>query len=84
MEPEPRCYHSYLIRIWEADTNEHPTLRASLERPGCRKRLGFLSLDELIEFIREDVSKDASGADQSEGFDQKGGEEDKPLVGNSV
>lgn len=66
MNREPRHYYSYLIRIWEAHTNDEQTWRASLERPGLRKRIGFSNIDELFAFIKEDVSsKDSNEAQGS-------------------
>jgi hypothetical protein len=47
MRLSPRGYFSYLMR-------------ASLERPGFKERVGFSNLDELFEYIREDVSKTTS------------------------
>jgi len=57
MHREPRRYFSYLVRIWEAHTNDEVTLRASLERPGFKERVGFSNMNELFEFIRDDVSR---------------------------
>jgi hypothetical protein len=60
MHRELSRYFSYLIRIWEAHTDDEVTLRASLERPGFKERVGFSNMDELFEFIREDVRKTTS------------------------
>jgi len=52
-----RYYYSCLIRIWEARTNDEPAIRASLERPGLKERMGFSNIDDLFAFIREDVGR---------------------------
>ena len=66
MNREPSRYFSYLIRIWEARTNDKHTWRASLERPGLKERLGFSNIEELFAFIKDDVgSKDSNEVEGS-------------------
>ncbi len=51
-------YHSYLIRLWraggEGEVDPSPW-RASLEDPHTGERFGFAGLDELFDFLREQV-----------------------------
>ena len=49
--------HSYLIRIWEAHTNDKHTWRAFLERPGLKERLGFPNIEGLFAFINKDLNE---------------------------
>ena len=60
MKREKSIYISYLVRIWETHTNDDISLRASLERPGIKERVGFSNMDELFAFIRDDVSRKTS------------------------
>jgi hypothetical protein len=56
-------YVSYLLRLWRASDGEGPAWRASLESPHTGERRGFASLDELFDFLQQEitVSSDASG-----------------------
>ena len=51
-------YRSYLIRLWQMDTVQEGSRpgetvwRGSLESSLTGERLGFASLDELVEFLR--------------------------------
>jgi hypothetical protein len=49
---EPR-YLAYLLRLWQAGSDEELTWRASLESPRTGERLGFASLDALVKFLEE-------------------------------
>jgi hypothetical protein len=49
---KPR-YVSYLLRLWQTESEGQLVWRASLESPQTGERLGFGSLDELIAFLRE-------------------------------
>ena len=60
MNREPHRYYSYLIRIWETQTNDQPTWRASLECPCLKERVGFSDIEGLFAFIKEDLGWDDS------------------------
>lgn len=47
----PCRYISYLLRMWETRNGERSIWRASLETPGSGQRLGFASLESLMEFL---------------------------------
>jgi hypothetical protein len=72
---EQSDYLSYLLRLWRVD-EESPhggakqvVWRASLENPHTRQRQGFASLDELFDFLREQIGAAsecaASGAEHN-------------------
>jgi hypothetical protein len=55
-------YLSYLLRLWRVSGDEESlpplqkaTWRVSLEDPHTRERQGFASLDELFEFLRNQI-----------------------------
>lgn len=45
-------YLSYLLRLWQ-DGGDDCQWRSSLQSPQTGERLGFTSLEELFEFLRE-------------------------------
>jgi hypothetical protein len=50
---QPRLrYHSYLLRLWQTSDGKNAVWRASLQSPGSEERLGFASLEELLDFLR--------------------------------
>ena len=64
-----RNYQSYLLRLWRVDMNDtprrpdqawprptSPTWRASLEDARTGERIGFAGLEELLDFLREQIS----------------------------
>jgi hypothetical protein len=59
--PERRDYLSYLLRLWRvggdggAHREEKAVWRASLESPLTDERIGFASLDALIDFLRQQI-----------------------------
>jgi hypothetical protein len=45
-------YHSYLLRLWQADNGEAPEWRIVLEDVRSRERQSFASVDHLTAFLR--------------------------------
>jgi hypothetical protein len=52
-------YLSYLLRLWRADEAQ-AGWRASLHDPRTGERLGFATLDDLVEYLRHQVDASAS------------------------
>jgi hypothetical protein len=52
MTEEQSRYLSYLLRMWQTGEGGERTWRASLERPGAKKRQGFASLEILFDFLK--------------------------------
>ena len=50
-QSQPR-YLSYLLRLWQTSDGKTSVWRASLQSPGSEERLGFASLEELLDFLR--------------------------------
>jgi hypothetical protein len=46
-------YLAYLLRLWQAGSDEELTWRASLESPRTGKRHSFASLDLLFVFLTQ-------------------------------
>ncbi len=44
-------YISYLLRLWQTESDEGFVWRASLERPQSGERLGFASLADLCAYL---------------------------------
>ena len=55
-EKKPR-YLSYLLRLWETGDDREQIWRASLESPGSGKRRGFADLQELFDFLYEQIAQ---------------------------
>ncbi len=53
-------YHSYLLRLWRADTVDR-LWRASLEDPHTGERIGFASLEQLFAFLMGLVEGETKG-----------------------
>jgi hypothetical protein len=45
-------YLSYLLRMWQTSDGEEKVWRASVQRPGSKKRHGFANLEELARFLQ--------------------------------
>ena len=67
MNIEPRPYLSYLLRLWSAEDGGERIWRASLESPHSGQRTGFASLDDLFDFLRQEVDEWTSDLGQQEG-----------------
>ena len=50
-------YISYLLRIWQASDASENTWRASLEDPHTRQLVVFRSLEQLICYLEEKITK---------------------------
>lgn len=46
-----RRYKSYVLRLWETDSDGQPVWRASLHDSDTGERRGFASLGALAEFL---------------------------------
>ena len=57
MNTEPRPYLSYLLRLWSAEDGGERVWRASLESPHSGQHTGFASLDDLFDFLRQEVNE---------------------------
>jgi len=55
MTIEQRRYFAYMLRLWQVDADGEPIWRASLESPHTGERVGFAGLDELFDFLREQI-----------------------------
>jgi hypothetical protein len=51
-------YLSYLLRLWQDNSDDQPIWRASLQSSPTENRQGFASLDELFAFLRQQVDTD--------------------------
>jgi hypothetical protein len=61
MDKQAPDYHSYLLRLWRVNGGAassgpvEPEWRTSLEHPLSGERVGFASLDDLVEFLRRRI-----------------------------
>jgi hypothetical protein len=53
-EPQPR-YTSYLLRLWQTESNGEPVWRASLESVRTGQRKGFADIGSLFAFLESQV-----------------------------
>jgi len=51
-----QLYKSYLIRLWPACHADQMVWRASLEDPHTGQRVGFSDLDQLIDYLKDQIS----------------------------
>jgi hypothetical protein len=69
---KPR-YVSYLLRLWQTESEGQLVWRASLESPRTGARIGFLSLEGLYSFLEQETaavqgsSNDADAAGSGSG-----------------
>lgn len=54
-----RRYVSYLLRLWQADSDGEPVWRAMVEEPLSGERHGFASPELLFGFLREQIARPA-------------------------
>ena len=57
MNDERPVYVSYLLRLWSVRVDHETEWRASLESSLTGERLGFASLDELLDFLRRETGQ---------------------------
>lgn len=55
MQGEQRRYISYLLRLWQIKSEGELVWRVSLENPITHKRQGFGSLEELCDFLAQEI-----------------------------
>lgn len=55
MKRDQRCHLSYLLRLWQVQEEGKNVWRASLQRPGADRRLGFATLEQLFGFLRDET-----------------------------
>ena len=53
MRTQEPCYLAYLLRLWQAGSDEELTWRASLESPRTGERRSFANLKALMAFLEE-------------------------------
>ncbi|HBX68043.1 MAG TPA: hypothetical protein DEH25_01275 [Chloroflexi bacterium] len=57
MQQYPRRYISYLLRLWQADSNGKTVCRYSLENPHTGNLVGFANFDDLIHFLADETTR---------------------------
>ncbi len=66
MERSRSQYQSYLLRLWRSNATD--PLRIHLEHIGSDRRYGFVDLESLFDFLREQtqlkMSLEDSGSDE--------------------
>lgn len=67
MSEEKQRYHSFLLRLWQVQENEHTVWRASLESSHTGERWGFADVDALCEFLYEQTAI-LTGTDRPDRF----------------
>ena len=70
-EIKPAGYYSYLLRVWR-EGEEKVAWRASLHDPHTGERLGFASMDELVDHLRK-LTGTEPGIRESREVNQKSG-----------
>ena len=50
-------YLAYLLRLWRTGLGENVVWRASLQDPQSGQRIGFASLDEVVEFLEQKMEE---------------------------
>ena len=55
MSEQERRYISYLLRLWQIESQGRLVWQASLEDPRTGKRQGFASADALLVFLRQAI-----------------------------
>ena len=49
-------YLAYMLRMWRISDHSKEVWRASLESPGAGMRYNFTTIDDLIEFLRNEIT----------------------------
>ena len=55
MAEQRRGYLAYLLRLWQASGDGKTAWRASFENAHTGERKGFTNLDDLFDFLRQQV-----------------------------
>jgi hypothetical protein len=56
MNAEPRRHVSYLLRLWQTQSDGRSVWRASLEDPYSGRRRGFAGLPELLAYLEQEIA----------------------------
>lgn len=56
MDPPQRGHLAYLLRLWRADNGTEAIWRASLQDVRTGERLGFAGLDEVVAYLRQQLT----------------------------
>lgn len=59
--PQPKRYHSYLLRLWQEESDGQTVWRASLESAQGGQRFGFASLPYLLTFLVDRTKENGPG-----------------------
>ncbi len=59
-------YLSYLLRLWQVHSNGMPVWRASLENPHTGERQGFATLEQLFDFLSEQIEKPVKSSEKTQ------------------
>lgn len=53
-------YQTYILRMWQerSDNGDNKVFRFSLEDPATQVRYGFGTLDEMLQFLRQQCDGD--------------------------
>lgn len=74
MPGKQRRYISYLLRLWQTKSKGKLVWRMSLEHPHTHERQGFASLEELCDFLAQEIGHvaqdDVSPSDSSKAIDR--------------
>ena len=54
-------YISYLLRLWQTESDEGLVWRASLENPQSSERVGFSSLADVCAFLEREMGDNEGG-----------------------
>lgn len=60
MDPAAPGYTTYLLRLWNADAEQGPVWRVTLENPRTGERHVFLNLEALLAFLEENAGSAAA------------------------
>jgi hypothetical protein len=61
---QERRYISYLLRLWQIESQGRLVWQASLEDSRTGKRKGFVSVDALLAFLRQAINEDRPAIDE--------------------
>ncbi len=53
-------YQTFILRMWQerSDSGDNKSFRFSLEDPATEVRYGFRTLDEMVQFLRQQCNMD--------------------------
>ena len=56
MSENRQRHMSYVLRLWQVTIEGQPVWRASLESALTGQRRGFANLEDLLDFLREEIA----------------------------